>query len=143
MNTCASGKAWQHVSHRPILYKDLCLFSNIVCMHTYMHTYILYIHTYMYTFDYCSTADLEAFQNHMLMYASKRYAFCRPVCEARVLPAALDYHHTTGTDQTTNTAEGDVHFTLQVFPFTVQAPIYFYNQCFVCYAIFIYVCQWL
>uniref|UniRef100_A0A667Y0C1 THAP-type domain-containing protein n=1 Tax=Myripristis murdjan TaxID=586833 RepID=A0A667Y0C1_9TELE len=41
---------------------------------------------------YLSTADLEAFQNHILMYASKRYAFSPPVYEARVLLAALDYN---------------------------------------------------
>ncbi|KAG8008842.1 Gastrula zinc finger protein XlCGF57.1 [Nibea albiflora] len=39
-----------------------------------------------------STADLETFQNHVLMYASKRYALTAPLYEARVLLAALDYN---------------------------------------------------
>lgn len=39
-----------------------------------------------------STADLETFQNHILMYANKRYTFSSAVYEARVLLAALDYN---------------------------------------------------
>ncbi|KAG5277666.1 hypothetical protein AALO_G00090020 [Alosa alosa] len=40
-----------------------------------------------------STADLESFQNHILMYASKRTAFSPPVFEARMLLAAIDYNY--------------------------------------------------
>ncbi|XP_073720185.1 uncharacterized protein [Misgurnus anguillicaudatus] len=40
-----------------------------------------------------STSELEAFQNHLLMYVSKRFAFSPPVYEARTLLAALDYNH--------------------------------------------------
>ncbi|XP_063043368.1 uncharacterized protein LOC134437766 [Engraulis encrasicolus] len=40
-----------------------------------------------------STADLESFHNHILMYASKRYSFSPPVYEARTLFADLDYNH--------------------------------------------------
>ena len=47
-------------------------------------------HAHTHTHTYCLTAVLEAFRYHMLMYASERYAFCRPVYEAKVLPAALD-----------------------------------------------------
>ncbi|XP_038549198.1 uncharacterized protein LOC119882909 [Micropterus salmoides] len=47
------------------------------------------VHNYL---RFRSTADLESLQNHMLMYASKRYAFSPPVYEARVLLAALDYN---------------------------------------------------
>ncbi|XP_066305016.1 uncharacterized protein [Branchiostoma lanceolatum] len=39
-----------------------------------------------------TTSDLESFQNHVLMYASKRYAFSPPVYEARCKLAALDYN---------------------------------------------------
>ncbi|XP_019630631.1 PREDICTED: uncharacterized protein LOC109474713 [Branchiostoma belcheri] len=39
-----------------------------------------------------TTSDLESFQNHILMYASKRYAFSPPVYEARCQLAALDYN---------------------------------------------------
>ena len=42
---------------------------------------------------YRSTSDLESFQNHVLMYAGKRFAFSPPVYEARTLLAALDYNH--------------------------------------------------
>ncbi|KAK7155158.1 hypothetical protein R3I93_009950 [Phoxinus phoxinus] len=47
------------------------------------------VHKYL---RFRSTADLESFQNHILMYASKRFAFTPPVYEARVLLAALDYN---------------------------------------------------
>lgn len=40
-----------------------------------------------------STAELESFNNHILMYASKRFCFTPPVYEARILLAALDYNH--------------------------------------------------
>ncbi|KAI8519210.1 hypothetical protein Bbelb_024670 [Branchiostoma belcheri] len=39
-----------------------------------------------------TTSDLESFQNHILMYAFKRYAFSPPVYEARCQLAALDYN---------------------------------------------------
>ncbi|KAL7395683.1 hypothetical protein ABVT39_021313 [Epinephelus coioides] len=38
-------------------------------------------------------SDLEAFQNHILMYAGKRFAYRPPVYEARTLLAAIDYNH--------------------------------------------------
>lgn len=41
---------------------------------------------------YRSTADLESFQNHILMYANKRTAFSPPVFEARTILAAMDYN---------------------------------------------------
>ncbi|XP_056107194.1 uncharacterized protein LOC130085456 isoform X3 [Rhinichthys klamathensis goyatoka] len=47
------------------------------------------VHKYL---KFRSTADLESFNNHILMYASKRYAFSPPVYEARILLAALDYN---------------------------------------------------
>ncbi|XP_065150413.1 uncharacterized protein [Paramisgurnus dabryanus] len=40
-----------------------------------------------------STADLESFHNHILMYASKRFCFTHAVYSARVCLAALDYNH--------------------------------------------------
>lgn len=40
-----------------------------------------------------STADLESFQNHILMYASKRSSFSPPAFEARMLLAAMDYNY--------------------------------------------------
>ncbi|XP_073671566.1 uncharacterized protein [Paramisgurnus dabryanus] len=48
------------------------------------------VHKYL---RFRSTAVLESFQNHILMYASKRFAFSPPVYEARVLLAALDYNY--------------------------------------------------
>lgn len=44
---------------------------------------------YMYS---RSTAELENFQNHILMYAAKRFAYSPPVYRARNLLAALDYN---------------------------------------------------
>ncbi|XP_065109333.2 uncharacterized protein [Paramisgurnus dabryanus] len=40
-----------------------------------------------------STADLESFHNHVLMYASKRFSFSPPVYAARTMLAGLDYNH--------------------------------------------------
>ncbi|KAG1973094.1 hypothetical protein F2P79_000684 [Pimephales promelas] len=40
-----------------------------------------------------STAELESFHNHILMYASKRFSFTHPVYSSRVFLAALDYNH--------------------------------------------------
>ncbi|GLD66977.1 uncharacterized protein AKAME5_001834700 [Lates japonicus] len=52
-----------------------------------------------------SAADLEAFQNHIVMYPSKCYAFSLPVYEARVLLASLDYNF-NHNPPTVKTAEG-------------------------------------
>ncbi|XP_035861067.1 uncharacterized protein LOC118495859 [Sander lucioperca] len=60
------------------------------------------VHKYL---RFRSTADLESFQNHFLMYASKRYAFTPPVYEARVLLAALDYNFHCNRP-TSTTSEG-------------------------------------
>ncbi|XP_044034394.1 uncharacterized protein LOC122867536 isoform X2 [Siniperca chuatsi] len=60
------------------------------------------VHKYL---RFRSTADLEVFQNHILMYASKCYAFSPPVYEARVLLAALDYNFHRNRP-TMKTAEG-------------------------------------
>ncbi|XP_078671186.1 uncharacterized protein LOC144911212 [Branchiostoma floridae x Branchiostoma belcheri] len=39
-----------------------------------------------------TTSDLESFQNHILMYASKRHAYSPPVYRARCQLAAIDYN---------------------------------------------------
>ncbi|KAF1381217.1 hypothetical protein PFLUV_G00151310 [Perca fluviatilis] len=69
------------------------------------------VHKYL---RFRSTADLESFQNHVLMYASKRFAFTPPVYEARVLLAALDYNFHRNRP-TSTTSEGK-----QIFQKTVQ-----------------------
>ncbi|XP_043978854.1 uncharacterized protein LOC122834391 isoform X2 [Gambusia affinis] len=48
------------------------------------------VHKYLH---FRSTADLESFHNHILMYASKHFSFSRPVYEARIFLAGLDYNH--------------------------------------------------
>ncbi|TDG95950.1 hypothetical protein EPR50_G00242870 [Perca flavescens] len=47
------------------------------------------VHKYL---SFRSTAHLESFQNHILMYASKRQAFTPQVYDSRVVLAALDYN---------------------------------------------------
>ncbi|XP_030268504.1 uncharacterized protein LOC115579134 [Sparus aurata] len=47
------------------------------------------VHKYL---RFRSTSHLESFQNHILMYASKRQSFTPRVYESRVLLAALDYN---------------------------------------------------
>ncbi|XP_074513327.1 general transcription factor II-I repeat domain-containing protein 2-like [Sebastes fasciatus] len=49
--------------------------------------------------DNLSTSDVESFQNHVLMYAAKRFAFSPPVYGARTLLAALDYNHVNQKDE--------------------------------------------
>ncbi|KAL0965909.1 hypothetical protein UPYG_G00287680, partial [Umbra pygmaea] len=48
------------------------------------------VHKYL---TFRSTSELESFNNHILMYASKRSSFSPPVYEARTLLAALDYNY--------------------------------------------------
>uniref|UniRef100_A0A1A7X744 Si:dkeyp-30e7.2 n=1 Tax=Iconisemion striatum TaxID=60296 RepID=A0A1A7X744_9TELE len=48
------------------------------------------VHKYLH---FRSTADLESFHNHILMYAGKRYSFSPPVHSARTMLAAIDYNH--------------------------------------------------
>ncbi|XP_051272909.1 uncharacterized protein LOC127372967 isoform X2 [Dicentrarchus labrax] len=64
------------------------------------------IHKYL---RFRSTADLEVFQNHILMYASKHYTFSPAVYETRVLLAALDYNFHRNRP-TMTTAEGNEIF---------------------------------
>ncbi|XP_061191774.1 uncharacterized protein LOC133200021 [Saccostrea echinata] len=45
-----------------------------------------------YFLNFRSTAELESFHNHLLMYSSKRYAYTSPVYRARSILAALDYN---------------------------------------------------
>ena len=46
-----------------------------------------FIHT-----SHRTTSDLENFQNHILMYASKRMAYTPLVYKTRTLLAAIDYN---------------------------------------------------
>lgn len=41
---------------------------------------------------YRTTSDLENFQNHILMYAGKRFSFTPAVYRTRTLLAAIDYN---------------------------------------------------
>ncbi|XP_056118488.1 uncharacterized protein LOC130095738 [Rhinichthys klamathensis goyatoka] len=43
--------------------------------------------------NFRTTSDLESFQNHILMYAAKRFAYSPPLYRTRVLLAALDYNN--------------------------------------------------
>ncbi|XP_039539661.1 uncharacterized protein LOC120487527 isoform X2 [Pimephales promelas] len=43
--------------------------------------------------NFRTTSDFESFQNHILMYAAKRFAYSPPVYRTRVLLAALDYNN--------------------------------------------------
>lgn len=46
----------------------------------------------MYVF-FRTTSDLENFQNHILMYAGKRFAYSPPVYKTQTLLAAIDYNY--------------------------------------------------
>ncbi|KAK7131780.1 hypothetical protein R3I93_018368 [Phoxinus phoxinus] len=48
------------------------------------------VHKYLH---FRSTAELESFHNHILMYASKRFCFTHAVYSSQVFLAALDYNH--------------------------------------------------
>ncbi|CAH1266706.1 Hypp3535 [Branchiostoma lanceolatum] len=56
-------------------------------------TWLKKVHKYL---NFRTTSELESFQNHILMYASKRHAFCPPVYEARCQLAAIDYNKHLG-----------------------------------------------
>lgn len=55
------------------------------------HVWVVVFRVYFFFF-FRSTAHLESFQNHILMYASKRQAFTPRVYDTRVVLAALDYN---------------------------------------------------
>ncbi len=83
INTSPSGNVGSVVCYNAFTaqqYVSLSL-NLILCTHFVFHR---------------STADLEAFQNHILMYAGKRFSFSPPVYEARTLLAALDYNQHVG-----------------------------------------------
>ena len=43
-----------------------------------------------------STAELESYHQHILMYAAKRFSYTPPVYRARNLLAALDHNENVG-----------------------------------------------
>ena len=52
-----------------------------------------YMYMYIYiTFTFRSTADLEGFNQHILMYAAKRFSYTPPVYRVRNLLAAIDHN---------------------------------------------------
>ena len=58
------------------------------------HDLILTIHTCLY----CrSTADLEGFHQHILMYCSKRFSYSPPVYRCRNVLAVLDHNMSLST----------------------------------------------
>lgn len=74
---------------------------------------VLFASNFMKTLPYyitCrATAELEAFNNHILMYASKRFAYGPPAYEARCSLAAIDY--TMHLDRPyQRTPEGDIKY---------------------------------
>ncbi|KAI0217261.1 hypothetical protein LSAT2_030882 [Lamellibrachia satsuma] len=50
-----------------------------------------FMNTLKYYVNFRHTGALEAFHNHILMYAAKRFAFSFPVYRARNFLAAIDY----------------------------------------------------
>jgi len=74
--------------------------------------YCSFTQNYTFVCSIRSTADLESFNNHILMYASKRYAFSPPVYEARILLAALDYNYHLNRP-TLKTLDGKEMYVLQ------------------------------
>ena len=61
------------------------------------------------TMSFRSTAELESFHYHMLMYSSKRFAYTPPVYRARSLLAALDYNENVDREPITN-KDGTVRY---------------------------------
>ncbi|KAL0964150.1 hypothetical protein UPYG_G00319810 [Umbra pygmaea] len=60
------------------------------CLHEPLEDDTNNVHKYL---TFRSTSELESFNNHILMYASKRSSFSPPMYEARTLLAALDYNY--------------------------------------------------
>nr|XP_054598020.1 uncharacterized protein LOC107391653 isoform X3 [Nothobranchius furzeri] len=70
------------------------------------------IHQYL---PFRSTAELESFHNHVLMYAGQRFSFSPPVYSARTMLAALDYNHHVNRPAKRK-ADGSLHFNLVLSP---------------------------
>ena len=84
-----------------ILISGKCLFYlyNTFCCITSINLPILF---YLLHSHYRSTAELETFQNLILMYASKRHSYTPPVYQCRNLLAALDHNCHTDRSVITN-----------------------------------------
>lgn len=69
-------------------------FPEKILYHIFYADWFKKLHAFIFIPFYISrsTAELENFQNLILMYASKRYAYEPPVYRARNLLAALDYN---------------------------------------------------
>lgn len=61
------------------------------------------------TMSFRSTAELESFHYHMLMYSSKRFTYTPPVYRTRSLLAALDYNENVDREPITN-KDGTVRY---------------------------------
>uniref|UniRef100_A0A8W8M4P9 Uncharacterized protein n=1 Tax=Magallana gigas TaxID=29159 RepID=A0A8W8M4P9_MAGGI len=61
-----------------------------------------FLHNIPYYLNFRSTAELESYHNHMLMYSSKRYAYTPPVYRARSILAALDYNENVNREPIMN-----------------------------------------
>ncbi|XP_045924692.1 uncharacterized protein LOC123982844 isoform X2 [Micropterus dolomieu] len=85
---CQHGRHLEETRGKPWIQKDSRCHKVLVDI-VLNKRWLKDVHKYL---RFRSTADLEAFQNHILMYASKRFTFSPPVYEARVLLAALDYN---------------------------------------------------
>lgn len=67
----------------------MCLFTDEDLSHV-QHFHKLFC--IIFTPHYRSTAELENFQNLILMYASKRHSYTPPVYQCRNILAALDHN---------------------------------------------------
>ncbi|XP_048728592.1 uncharacterized protein LOC125646390 [Ostrea edulis] len=62
-----------------------------------------------YFLNFRSTSNLEIFNNHILMYATKRISYSPPVYRARNVLAALDYNHSVDLPTATN-KDGSIRY---------------------------------
>ncbi|XP_074469043.1 uncharacterized protein LOC141754103 [Sebastes fasciatus] len=78
----------ENFSHKELIQENSATYKTLLSI-LQNKRWLKDVHKYL---TFRSTADLEAFQSHILMYATKRFKFSPPVYEARVLLAALDYN---------------------------------------------------
>lgn len=92
------------------------LFKNIYSVNAIDQTKV---NLFLFCF-FRSTSDLEGFQNHILMYAGKRFSYKYKIYKTRAFLAALDYNFHNGREHARNKKGEKMYVILICIYFTVN-----------------------
>ncbi|KAI0243159.1 hypothetical protein LSAT2_002718 [Lamellibrachia satsuma] len=111
----SEGDAPAHCEHEPLTATDKRWFVPDSPAHVTLRCVVLnkrFMNTLKYYVNFRHTGALEAFHNHILMYAAKRFAFSFPVYRARNFLAAIDYQKHKDLPLKTNSKGHTVYHTV-------------------------------